>query len=169
MCPSVPRFKMSWSRRVFVSPTVSCGHLYHASCLGVDTQDAGHLGHSCMVCHKTPTPASGRGRSNTMMVSLSLSCCNSMTVCIVPLQQGQRGRSFTTKRSVSLTSVTSSRGHPSISFSPSLSLFLFALHSCEMRLFWILSRERILGGWICPSRANLTLYVAILIVCTFGA
>jgi hypothetical protein len=57
----------------------SCGHLYHASCLGVDTQDAGHLSHSCVVCHKTSTPSTGRGRSNTMV--------------------GQRGRSFTTKRS----------------------------------------------------------------------
>jgi hypothetical protein len=60
----------------------SCGHLYHASCLGVDTQDAGHLSHSCVVCHKTSTPSTGRGRSNTMVVSLSgsLNCChNSMS------------------------------------------------------------------------------------------
>jgi hypothetical protein len=59
----------------------SCGHLYHASCLGLDTDDPGHLNHSCIVCHKTSAPLPGRGRTKTMAGP-------------------HRGRSFKAQRSV---------------------------------------------------------------------
>ena len=102
-----------------VPPPSSCGHLYHASCLGLDTGgDPGHLNHSCIVCHKTSAPLSSRGRTKTIAVSthtISPSLLPSLSLPPSPtprefiinillssprVQGPHRGRSFTAQRSV---------------------------------------------------------------------
>ena len=40
----------------------SCGHLYHASCLGVSARDGPSLGITCVVCNKGSAPSGHTGR-----------------------------------------------------------------------------------------------------------
>ena len=143
----------------FVSPSFSCGHLYHASCLGLDTDDPGHLNHSCIVCHKTPAHLPGRGRTKTMAVSppssLPLSPLSlHISLCSHTTQGPHRGRSFKAQRSVSIYHLHYQ--YPSHTLSLSLSLLRVRYGS---RLDWIQSRERSSGDSTCLSRATQILYV----------
>ena len=50
--------------------TCSCGHLYHASCLGVSGRDGPSLGITCVVCNKSSAPSGHTGR-----LPISVSSC----------------------------------------------------------------------------------------------
>ena len=77
---------MTLSRLSPLLSLLSCGHLYHASCLGVDTVDPGHMSHSCIVCHKTSAPLPGRGRTHTTSVSPNTHTLSlSRPLCILSL------------------------------------------------------------------------------------
>ena len=53
----------------------SCGHLYHASCLGVSARDGPSLGITCVVCNKGSAPSGHTGRL-PLAVSIVLYNCS---------------------------------------------------------------------------------------------
>ena len=61
MCKCMCGLQLRITRTLYIT-LHSCGHLYHASCLGVSGRDGPSLGITCVVCNKSSAPSGHTGR-----------------------------------------------------------------------------------------------------------